>query len=116
MSPSHAILAEEQIRSQGSKAVSRRGISTLKECTAHSDDDQDYMKAPHSAQTPIKGDLTMKLLTLATQTLHEEGFPKKALTNDEDTIELTPKLKKETVNGGSVPLDGGALGTFFHEG
>ena len=76
--------------SQGSKAVSHRGISILKKCTAHFDDEQDYMKAPHSAQTPIKGDLTMKLLTIATQTLHEEGSPKKALKNDEDTTELTP--------------------------
>ena len=33
LSPSHAILPEEQRRSQGNKAVSQRGITTLKKCT-----------------------------------------------------------------------------------
>ena len=33
MSPSHAIFPEVHMRSQGSKAVSHRGISTIKKCT-----------------------------------------------------------------------------------
>ena len=34
LSPSHVILLGEQRRSQGSKAVLHRGISTLKKCTS----------------------------------------------------------------------------------
>ena len=48
LSPSHAILPGEQRRSQGSKAVSHCGISTLNKCTSRNVHHYDWQSHPPS--------------------------------------------------------------------